>query len=93
MSEHNSHRLDSGKRVSTLYMQDEWQPNLHYHIIGKAIPGRTLFQNVEEGMWFMKNVIRFKLYTLFHIYAYCLCGNHFHLAVKTRTASEILEQL
>lgn len=41
----------------------------------------------------MKNVIRFKLYTLFHIHAYCLCGNHFHLAVKTRTAAEILLQL
>ena len=73
-----------GTRISRLFMQDEWQPGLFYHLIGKAVPGRTLFTDEESHIWFLKFVLRFKWYGVFEILAYCLCGNHFHVAIRTR---------
>ena len=74
-------------------MQDQWVPEHHYHLIGKAIPGRTLFRDEAEHMWFLKKVLRFKWYAFFEIYAYCLCGNHFHLCVRTRPVDDLVEEL
>ena len=65
-------------------MQDQWRPELYYHIIGKAVAGRTLFVSEDDCRWFLRHVVRFKWYTCFEVLAYCLCGNHFHLAVRTR---------
>lgn len=82
-----------GTRVSKIFMQDEWRPGLFYHVIGKAIPGERLFQDDKDCHWFLKHTLRFKLYHCFKILVYCLCGNHFHLAIQTRTASEIKASL
>ena len=70
-------------------MQDEWRPGLFYHVIGKAIPGETLFRDDIDCHWFLKHTLRFKLHHCFRILVYCLCGNHYHLAIQTRTAEEI----
>lgn len=71
-----------------LFMQDQWRPELYYHIIGKAVEGQTLFRDEEDCKWFLRHVVRFKWYTFFEVLAYCLCGNHFHLAVRTRHAHD-----
>lgn len=68
-------------------------PLLFYHIIGKAIPGRTLFKSEQDHLHFLRNVLRFKWYALFEIHAYCLCGNHFHLAVRTRSEAHVRAEL
>ena len=68
-------------------MQDQWQPELYYHVIGKAIPGETLFRDEEDMTYFLRHVLRFKLYHFLDILVYCLCGNHFHLAVRTRSVA------
>jgi len=78
-----------GRRTSRLFMQDEWRPGLFYHVIGKAIPGETLFRDDKDCHWFLKHTLRFKLYHCFRILVYCLCGNHYHLAIQTRTEEEI----
>ncbi len=87
------HDYDGGRRVKAYFMQDEWQPGLFYHVIGKAIPGETLFEGEEEMKEFIRTVLRFKLYHFFEILVYCLCGNHFHLVVRTRTPEGIRESL
>lgn len=74
-------------------MQDEWRPGLFYHVIGKAIPGETLFRDDKDCHWFLKHTLRFKLFHCFRILVYCLCGNHFHLAIQTRTGEEIRKSL
>lgn len=83
----------NGTRISRLFMQDEWRPELFYHVIGKAIPGSTLFQDDKDCHWFLKHVLRFKLHHCFRILVYCLCGNHYHLAIQTRSESEIRNSL
>ena len=70
-------------------MQDEWRPGLYYHLIGKAVPGRTLFTDEHSHMYFLKHVLRFKWQAIFQILAYCLCGNHFHVAIRSRTREDI----
>lgn len=76
-----------------LFLQDQWQPELYYHVIGKAVPGRTLFRDDADCKWFLRHVVRFKWYTYFEVLAYCLCGNHFHLAVRTRHAEDAYAML
>lgn len=83
------HDLQDGRRTSKLFMQDEWRPGLFYHVIGKAIPGRTLFRDEEDQRWFVKHVLRFKFWHFFEIIVYCLCGNHFHVVVRTRHEEDI----
>ena len=83
------HERQGGLRVAKSFMQDEWQPGLYYHVIGKAVPGQTLFRDEVDARWFLKHVLRFKLYHFFEILVYCLCGNHFHLVIRTRLPEAI----
>ena len=39
-------------------MQDQWRPELYYHVIGKAVAGRTLFTDDEDCRWFLRHVVR-----------------------------------
>lgn len=87
------HEYDAGRRIRSHFMQDEWRPGLFYHVIGKAVPGRRLFTSETDMRWFLKRVLRFKLYHALDILAYCLCGNHFHLCVQTRMPEAILASL
>ena len=86
-------RANPIKQADLSYMLDEWRPGLYYHLIGKAIPGRTLFIDEEDHVFFLKHVVRFKWHSVFQILAYCLCGNHFHLVVRTLDAEAIAAQL
>ena len=82
-----------GRRIRPSFMQDEWRPGMYYHLIGKAIPGRTLFTDEHSHLYFLKHVLRFKWQAIFQIFAYCLCGNHFHVAVQTRAREDIHMEL
>ena len=81
------------QRTAGTFMQDEWRPGLFYHVIGKAVEGETLFRDEDDMRWFIKNTLRFKLYHYFEILVYCLCGNHFHLVVRTRSVEDIRASL
>lgn len=74
-------------------MQDQWQPELYYHVIGKAIPGRELFREESDIIRFVRHILRFRLYHCFEILVYCTCVNHFHLAIRTRSVSGVRESL
>ena len=74
-------------------MQDEWQPGLYYHVIGKAVPGEVLFRGEKDMIRFARQTLRFKLYHCFEILVYCMCVNHFHLVIRTRSVADIRESL
>ena len=74
-------------------MQDQWAPGLYYHVIGKAVPGERLFRGEADERYFLRHTLRFKLYHFFEILVYCLCVNHFHLVVRTRTPEAIRNSL
>lgn len=74
-------------------MQDEWRPNLYYHIIGKAVPGELLFREEQDYRNFLRKRVRDLYGLIFQIYVYCLLPNHYHLIIRTRTADEIEAKL
>ena len=82
-----------GTRTSKLFMQDQWQPGLFYHVIGKAVPGEVLFREEADMIRFARQILRFKLYHCFEILVYCMCVNHFHLVIRTRSAEGIRASL
>ncbi|MFK8057470.1 MAG: hypothetical protein AB8F78_15200 [Saprospiraceae bacterium] len=82
-----------GKRTSRLFMHDDWVPNHHYHIIGKAVPGRLLFKEEIHYRRFLRKSVRDLYQMVFQIYVYCLLPNHFHLAIRTLTEEEMRERL
>ena len=88
-----NHLQDAGRRTSVLYMQDDWVPDHYYHIIGKAIPGEVLFKVEADYRRFLRLNVRDLYSLIFQIYVYCLIPNHYHLAVRTRTAEQIRHRL
>ena len=71
------------------YMLDQWQPRLFYHVIGKAVPGRVLYRDWADEKYFLRHTLRFGLHHFLDILVYCLCVNHFHLVVQTRSVEAI----
>ena len=49
----DQHLLANGTRVSELFMQEDWEPGLYYHILGKAVPGRTLIYHRSRSPLFL----------------------------------------
>ena len=74
-------------RTPHAFMQDQWQPGLFYHVIGKAVTGAQLFRDEKDERYFIRHVLRFKLYHFLEILVYCLCGNHFHVVARTRSVA------
>jgi hypothetical protein len=74
-------------------MQDEWRPNLFYHVLGKAVPGELLFAEERHYRWFLRKSVRDLYGLIFQIYVYCLLPNHFHLQVRTLSEDEMKAKL
>ncbi len=74
-------------------MQDEWVPDLHYHLIGKAVPGEVLFRKEKDYRRFLRLSLREGLQHVFEFHVYCLIPNHWHSGIRTRTREDILERL
>lgn len=89
----SDHSNNDGTRTSRLFMQDEWVPDHHYHIIGKAIPGRFLFTKEVHYRRFLRKSVRDLYRMIFQVYVYCLLPNHFHLAIRTLNKKEMRERL
>ena len=88
-----NHANKEGTRTSRLFMQDDWVPDHHYHIIGKAVPGRLLFTKEIHYRRFLRKSVRDLYRMIFQIYVYCLLPNHFHLGVRTLAEEEMRERL
>ena len=62
-----------------------------YHIMLRGINRQQIFEDTEDYFKFLATLNAYKEVCGYHIYAYCLMGNHIHLLLKE--GSESLEQV
>ena len=53
--------------------------------MARGVDGRDVFIDAQDRHVFIKTLARIKLQTGAAVYAYCLMGNHFHLAIKVES--------
>ncbi len=58
-----------------------------YHIYNRGTNGETLFRTQRNYMFFLQRYADY-IQPVAETYAYCLMGNHFHLAIRTRMPEE-----
>ncbi|MFI5346961.1 MAG: REP-associated tyrosine transposase [Elusimicrobiota bacterium] len=70
-------------------------PGAVYHAMARGVDGRDIFVNDEDRHDFMGTLLCLKSQTPFSILAYCLMGNHFHLAIRVEktSLSDIMHRL
>lgn len=57
-------------------------PGAVYHAMARGVDGRNIFSDDQDRNSFLSALERIKRQTDAVVYAYCLMGNHFHLAIK-----------
>jgi REP element-mobilizing transposase RayT len=57
-------------------------PGAVYHVMARGVDGRAIYTDDIDRLGFMESLERIGLETGASILAYCLMGNHFHLAIK-----------
>ena len=57
-------------------------PGATYHTMTRGVDGRDTFTDDRDRALFLKALTELKAGSGFSILAYCLMGNHFHLAIK-----------
>ena len=62
-----------------------------YHVMLRSINQQQLFEDSEDFNKFLQVLKDCKAISEFHLFAYCLMGNHIHLLIKEGT--ETLEQI
>ncbi|MCM2303120.1 MAG: transposase [Elusimicrobia bacterium] len=53
-----------------------------YHVMAKGVDGRTIFVDDHDRRFFLETLERICADSGAEIFAYCLMGNHFHLAIQ-----------
>lgn len=57
-------------------------PGAIYHAMARGVDGRTIFVDDKDRLNFLEAMRRIGSEASIEVIAYCLMGNHFHLAVK-----------
>ena len=70
-------------------------PGAIYHVMARGVDGRTVFIDEQDFKLFLSILFRLSQETGFSLKAYCLMGNHFHLAIKVSSVplSRIMQRL
>lgn len=70
-------------------------PGAIYHAMARGVDGRETFTDNRDRHLFLTALTGIKQETSFTLFAYCLMGNHFHLAIKVGDVplSRILQRL
>ena len=68
------------------------QCNRFYHIYNRGINGEDIFKELRNYDYFLQQYAKY-IQPVAETYAYCLLKNHFHLLVKTRSATEIITNI
>ena len=70
-------------------------PGATYHTMARGVDGRETFTDNRDRELFLTSLTELKSETGFSLLAYCLMGNHFHLAIKVGQIplSRILQRL
>ncbi len=64
-----------------------------YHVMLRGNGQRQVFQDAEDNERFLEILSVCKATSGFHVYAYCLMGNHVHLLMRTDEKGEPLSQI
>jgi putative transposase len=70
-------------------------PGAIYHAMARGVDGRSIFNDDRDREYFLSILSRLREETGFSMLAYCLMGNHFHLAIKISDIplSSVLQRL
>ncbi len=66
------------------------QPNSFYHIYNRGINSEDIFKEHQNYRYFLEKYAKY-IEPIAKTYAYCLLKNHFHVAIHTKTAEEMLD--
>ncbi|MEA3350422.1 MAG: transposase [Chloroflexota bacterium] len=66
------------------------QPGLYYHIYNRGNNREDLFYEERNYHYFLQLYTR-HIYSIADTFAYCLMRNHFHLLVRIKETSQVLE--
>jgi putative transposase len=66
------------------------EPDGIYHIFNRGINGEDVFKEIRNYRFFLEKYSKY-IEPIAETYAYCLLKNHFHLAVKIKSASELID--
>jgi putative transposase len=58
-----------------------------YHVLNRGDRREAIFRDLQDHEGFLKTLAEACEKTDWHIHAYCLMGNHFHLVVETPHAN------
>ncbi len=61
-------------------------PGAIYHAMSRGVDGRAIFMDDQDRLRFLDEMRRITAQTGSEVIAYCLMGNHFHLAIKVLSA-------
>jgi len=68
--------------------QDDFEPEIFFHIYNHAVGTENLFRNPENYRFFLR---KYSQYTapIWETYAYCLLPNHFHFFGQNQAVRRI----
>ena len=64
------------------------EPERYYHIYNHAVGRDCLFRTEENYIYFLKRYSEY-IHPIVDTYAYCLMPNHFHIALRIKSALEL----
>ena len=64
-------------------------PEQFYHIFNRTNNRETLFYDHQDHRYFLKQYKRF-VAPYVHTHAFCLIPNHFHFAIRIKSAKELI---
>jgi len=70
-------------------------PGAIYHVMARGVDGRETFADDQDRRFFLTTLADIKNEASYTLFAYCLMGNHFHMAIKVGgiPLSHILQRL
>lgn len=57
-------------------------PGAVYHVMARGVDRRDIYMDAQDRISFLESLNRIKAQTNTTVIAYCLMGNHFHLAIR-----------
>jgi putative transposase len=67
------------------YRRDPLQAGQYYHLYGRGNSHQHIFLERESYLYFLRQLRKYLVPEVFHVVAYCLMPNHYHLLVYLRS--------